>query len=748
MAKAWTKWGTHTAYRSLLEFDLSAIPQGCTVTNAVLVLHSEGTIIPGSWHCGTNSTVHPCISNEMEVHRVTQPWAEMNVTWANQPTFASSTQGIDYISVPNNDLPYNDYNLDITDMVSYWQANPSQNFGLIMKQVDETTHYKTVHVASSDHFEPTLRPELILTLSCSGSCNNKIEGYVFEDQNSDCVMNGSDQPLENWVVEILPGPTYATTNANGYYSAWVMDGSYTVNQTPPNTVLWNPTCPSPVYSHNVSLTGGAIVSADFGVVANQYCPILEVDVASNFLRKCHTENFVVNYCNNGNQLADSVYIDVHFSPGLTPLSSDLAYTIKAPNVWSFFLDTLNSGDCGFFYINTHIDCNANFGDIECVQAEMFPDYICHYPQDTTGTWDRSSVMVQGDCVGDSLACFMITNTGDANGNMQAPSTFRIYDNNVLVYAGTFQLLGGADTTICWSVNSGHTIRLEADQRPGHPGNSHPNDVVENCGTNASSNNFGTNLPEDDEPADIAEECAEVRSSYDPNDKRVIPSGVGTQHYIDQNLMLDYKIRFQNTGNDTALYVIIRDTLSQYLDINTIQIGSSSHDYTFSIEGNRVLKFTFSSIMLPDSNVNEPASHGFVKFKVKQNADLPIGTIIDNSAAIYFDYNAPVLTNNTFLTIGDMDYILGTYIDKVYTPQAFVNVYPNPFRNTATVTINGYQGTDNIRFELYNAFGARVQIKQSNSHQFEIGRKDLSAGVYFYKVSANKEFLGSGKLIVR
>ena len=31
-------------------------------------------------------------------------------------------------------------------------------------------------------------------------------------------------------------------------------------------------------------------------------------------------------------------------------------------------------------------------------------------------------------------------------------------------------------------------------------------------------------------------------------------------------------------------------------------------------------------MLPDSNINEPASHGFVKFKIAQQPDLEIGTL--------------------------------------------------------------------------------------------------------------------------
>jgi len=743
----WTWGSSFGQLRALLEFDLSSLPSGCTVSNAQLVLHSEN--IPNSYHCGQNSSIHTCNSNELRIHRITESWGEMTATWNNQPTFASSTQGQDYVVVPNNDLPYNDYNIDITTMVNYWIGNPSQNNGMMIKLLDESTIYRSAKWASSDFPNPTLRPELILTLSCSsGGCSNKIEGYVFDDHNSDCIMNGSDQPLENWVVEVLPGPIFASTDSNGYYSTWVSDGSYTISQSMPNNHIWDSLCPMP-YVHNVTVSGNTTVSADFGVEAEVYCPILTVDIASSFLRKCHTENFIVHYCNNGNITANGVYIDVNFSAGLSPLSSNATYSVLPSGDLSFPVGTLEPGDCATFYITTQVSCNANFGDIECVNAEIFPNYSCAnpIPQDSS-TWDRSSVMVRGYCNGDSLACFTILNTGSAsNGNMLGNSTYRIYENNVLVHTGTFQLTGGANTLICWPTGLGNTIRLEADQRPGHPGNSHPNGVIENCGTQSMVTNTGSALPEDDVPPNVVQECAEVRSSYDPNDKQVIPSGVGTPHYVDQNIMLDYKIRFQNTGNDTAFTVIIRDTLSTALNINGIQIGSSSHDYTFSIEGNRVLVFTFNNIMLPDSNVNEVASHGFVKFKVPQVQDMPLGTVINNRASIYFDYNLPVLTNNTFLTIGDMKSILINAVIPTYKPVAKINVFPNPFSQSTTISITNYQGKEPIAFELFNALGVRVQSIISKETQFELQRKHLSTGVYFYRASTNNTLIGTGKISV-
>ena len=70
-------------------------------------------------------------------------------------------------------------------------------------------------------------------------------------------------------------------------------------------------------------------------------------------------------------------------------------------------------------------------------------------------------------------------------------------------------------------------------------------------------------------------------------------------------------------------------------------------------------------MLPDSNVNEPASHGFIKFRIQQKASNPTGARIENTAAIYFDYNAPVLTNTTWHTIGNDFIISGVEKNSIF-----------------------------------------------------------------------------------
>lgn len=142
---------------------------------------------------------------------------------------------------------------------------------------------------------------------------------------------------------------------------------------------------------------------------------------------------------------------------------------------------------------------------------------------------------------------------------------------------------------------------------------------------------------------------EVTCSYDPNDKRVDPIGYSVEHHISNNQRLTFTIRFQNTGNATAIDVEIIDTLDQNLDLSTFEFIASSHCVRTTLD-NYILKFEFDSIMLPDSSANEIESHGFVRYSILPDSGLVPNTTILNQAEIYFDYNPAIITNFVFNNI--------------------------------------------------------------------------------------------------
>jgi hypothetical protein len=142
----------------------------------------------------------------------------------------------------------------------------------------------------------------------------------------------------------------------------------------------------------------------------------------------------------------------------------------------------------------------------------------------------------------------------------------------------------------------------------------------------------------------------VRGSFDPNDKTEAHGGTLTTTQYAGGEYLQYLIRFQNTGTDTAFFITVKDTLQAKLDLSTLEVISASHPFVFRLNGN-VATWDFKKINLPDSTTDEPGSHGFILFKVKPKTGLAAGDEFTNNAAIYFDYNLPVITNQDKTTIG-------------------------------------------------------------------------------------------------
>lgn len=142
-------------------------------------------------------------------------------------------------------------------------------------------------------------------------------------------------------------------------------------------------------------------------------------------------------------------------------------------------------------------------------------------------------------------------------------------------------------------------------------------------------------------------CFTISTSYDPNNKEASPTAI-----LDSTLQwLTYTINFQNTGTATAQHIYLLDTLDDNIDAASFELIAYSHQPVTQVIGT-VVRFNFPGINLPDSLTNEPGSHGYVQYKVKLKSGLALGTSIYNTANIYFDFNAPVVTNTTTNTIVD------------------------------------------------------------------------------------------------
>ena len=200
-----------------------------------------------------------------------------------------------------------------------------------------------------------------------------------------------------------------------------------------------------------------------------------------------------------------------------------------------------------------------------------------------------------------------------------------------------------------------------------------------------------------------------------------------------------------------------DTLSKSLDIDSIEWGASSHPYRAEVIDKRTLRFTFDNINLVDSNRNELKSHGYVKFRVKQKKNVVIGTEITNRAAIYFDYNAPVMTNTTRHIVGKLDDIPlcnsripicnTVKTEDITLLKAKIIVSPNPFSETTTVHIETEYPLSNWTFELYNVIGKHLRTEKFTDNALLFERKDLPNGFYIFRILSEGKWIGSGKISV-
>lgn len=241
----------------------------------------------------------------------------------------------------------------------------------------------------------------------------------------------------------------------------------------------------------------------------------------------------------------------------------------------------------------------------------------------------------------------------------------------------------------------------------------------------------------------------IRCAYDPNDKLTFPNrrSVYPRNYTLFKEEMEFLVRFQNTGNDTAFTVVIRDTLDKNLDWSSFRPLVGSHPFETHIQENGAVSFTFKNILLPDSKTNEPLSHGFVSYRVSPKAGLPEQTEILNTAYIYFDFNPPIQTNTTSnVMVSSLPRVTRT---KDINYSLDYKLYPNPFDDELLLEMAPIKGRGDYTFSLLNSQGQIVQLKKVIANIEQINTQHLPSGLYFYLIkNAQGRVVASGKVVCR
>lgn len=210
----------------------------------------------------------------------------------------------------------------------------------------------------------------------------------------------------------------------------------------------------------------------------------------------------------------------------------------------------------------------------------------------------------------------------------------------------------------------------------------------------------------------------VIGPYDPNDKLVQPSTLSLEEGL-AGAPLTYTIRFQNTGTAPAERVVITDTLSASLDPMSMHFMSSSHPCTWTIR-NGVLVFVFENIMLPDSGADQLGSQGFVRFRMRTTGGQQENAVVSNTANIYFDLNAAVITAPAVCVVqDDANAIAGADMARLH-------ISPNPTTGVIRLLVDGDWGSD-VLLTATDATGRQVHHRRLNKGLQEVDLGSLASG---------------------
>jgi uncharacterized repeat protein (TIGR01451 family) len=562
-----------------------------------------------------------------------------------------------------------------------------------------------------------------------------VEGHVRIDADADCSTDDAQEPLGNRNMEVIGDDVsfYTKTNAEGHYIFFLDTGQYELLIHHPNKIWWDDCQDTVAVDITEFYTRD---TADFAALRLAFCPLMTVDVGIPQLRRCFNNQVYVSYCNQGTEPADSAWIDVFLDPYLSLVSSGQQHQDLGNNTIRFFLGDVQAEACGSFQLTVYLDCDSTIlGQTHCISAHAYPDTLCVPVPDWSGAEIKATVTCQ-----DSIIQLKLENDGDApSQNLE----YIIIEDDVMLFSGQQSYGIGQAITMDYPTN-GSTWRIESEQEPGHPFSTLAIAFSEGCGGFGSTgfiNQFNVNGTQ----PSWHRTCVENQGSYDPNDKQGFPLGAGAGNRINPGQDIDYLIRFQNTGTDTAFTVRIIDNLSALLDPASIRPGTSSHPYTWELKDEGTISFTFANVLLPDSNVNEAASHGFIQFNIKQRPNIPLGSVITNKAAIYFDFNAPVITNTTSHTVDEMP--ITSSVKNVHSKAATeLDIWPNPCRESTRIRYLPRSSGQHY-LKIYDMLGNLALQKVSKNADIELQTIVLRQGIYLAEIrDAHGNLLGSGRLV--
>jgi uncharacterized repeat protein (TIGR01451 family) len=231
----------------------------------------------------------------------------------------------------------------------------------------------------------------------------------------------------------------------------------------------------------------------------------------------------------------------------------------------------------------------------------------------------------------------------------------------------------------------------------------------------------------------------IGGPFDPNGKynqtpAKKPNGdipFGTQTFI-------YEIGFQNIGNAPAINVTTLDTIDNNFDLTSIRVQQSSFPVSLQTDHvSRAVGFHFRGIYLPGAQVNEPASHGFVRYSINLKPGVPANTVLKNRAHNYFDFNEGVATNQTVNKL-----VVVTSIENYGRSENIIKAMPNPFDSKLKITSD--RSIEKVA--VYSLTGSLVLEIPVGASEADLDLDRLAPAMYVIQVTSADQAVSTIKVI--
>lgn len=552
------------------------------------------------------------------------------------------------------------------------------------------------------------------------SQNYQVSGKVFKDYTKDETFDGQESNYEaSWVNFKSKFNYFSKIDSSGNFDLRLGEDEYDIS-VKTNSDIWE-------LSENARhLNLNSNKDLNLPIQPKVICSEMTVNVVTPVLIRCQENTYEVNFSNSGSETASNAYVVIELDQHLQISQSSIPYEVGENGKVKFNLGNIAQDSSGQFTFQAFLNCdNTILGQTHCVTAKIYPNETCFEPQEC---WDGSIIEITGQCVNDT-AVIEIKNSGERT--IQDKTMYVLEDDIMFDNPISFPLDKNEIRKFLFNPD-GKTIRIDVPQSECYPYKSMPSIVIEGCG---GLNQVGLvrTLPQDDEDRFVSINCNESIELVNLPYLKADPKGYGEKQYISDSTELQYTYVFQ-PDFDYGLYLI--DTISEFLNIETFKINSSSHGYDYTLFNNGVLKV--------DIRNQKDLPLGYFQYSFTPKKGVQEGSVVKKRAAFINTLPTPIMSNQVHHTIGYRFIELGTVTSiQEWKEKIEVQVYPNPF--SQQFSINFQQKSNQLRLQVFNMSG-QIILEQGLSRSNIISTEQWKSGNYIFRILENQSVISTGKLI--